>query len=766
MIAKAISQTNVPSVAPLRVVLAGHPNCGKTSIFNALTGAWQRVGNYPGVTVERRAGRCVVGETAAEIIDLPGTYSLSAYSPEERVAELELGRSPDVVVVVADSTQLKRHLVLLAQIMHLGANLVLCLNMADEAHALGRRIDVAAMERLLGFPVVETVGHRREGMDALRGAIARASSQPKNRPKCVLGDRLTQSIAQVAAKLPALPDASSSPACRSNEAVFSLEWTALRLILGSGGSADTRSETRAPGSRLGVVGCIGNASTISGVGAISDVDVGVHATTPETVAVDALLEAERQRHALEGDAGQDIATYVSGCYFGFVDGLLRQVETRTTTATEARRWTDHIDAIVVHPVLGLPLFGAVMFAIFWLTFTIGEYPMGWIESGTGALVSLLSTLWPEGEPSMLRSLILDGLIGGVGGVVVFLPNIVLLFLGLSVLEDTGYMARAAFLTDRVMHRFGLHGKSFIPMVTGFGCSIPAIMATRTLESERDRLATMLVLPLMSCGARLPIWMLLVPAFCAPRWRAPALWFLYAFGIALALALAWTLRKTLLRGRDAPFVMELPPYRCPTLRSLLLRSTHRSALYLQKAGTTILALSIVLWAATTFPRPDRYEIDQEVAAGRAVAPEELSALRSSEDLAYSIAGRIGHSLEPVFAPIGFDWKIVTAMIGAFAAKEVFVAQMGIVYSIVENGGDAAPLGDGGLALAMRLSKDYTPVQGISFILFLLIATPCLATVVVTKRESGRWRWALFQFFGLTSIAYIVSLVFYQAGRLLS
>jgi len=404
-----------------------------------------------------------------------------------------------------------------------------------------------------------------------------------------------------------------------------------------------------------------------------------------------------------------------------------------------------------------------MYAIFWLTFAVGEYPMRWLEAGVRVLGTWLSSLWPVGSDSVLRSLLVDGVVGGVGGVVIFLPNIVILFLGLAFLEDTGYMARAAFLTDRVMHRFGLHGKSFIPMVTGFGCTVPGVLATRTLENERDRLVTMLVLPLMSCGTRLPIWALLVPAFFAPSWHAPMLWLIYATGVVLALCLALLLRRTILRGDDAPFVMELPPYRLPTARSVALKMTERAWLYLRKAGTTILAISILLWAATSYPRADSYQVDTDVMEGRIerLTESEIAGMRANEDLQASVAGRVGRFLEPAFAPVGFDWKIVTGMIGAFAAKEVFVSQMAIVYSMANPEEDARTDG-----LRTQLSRDYAWPVGISMMLFLLVATPCAATVAVTRRESGRWRWALLQFGGLTAIAYLLSLLVFQVGRVLS
>ncbi|HEX7506462.1 MAG TPA: ferrous iron transport protein B [Polyangia bacterium] len=711
----------VTPATEIRVALAGNPNCGKTSLFNALTGARQHVANYPGVTVERRTGRCDIEPFAVNVIDLPGTYSLSSFSPDERVAQDELTDAPDVVVVVADSTQLERNLVLLAQIMQTGANPVLCLNMSDEARAAGQQIDIALMEKLLGFPVVETVGHRAQGVAELKLAIARAAARPAGPSKLVLGETLDAAVAAIRRLLP-------SPA----EGIFRSDWMATRLLVGD----------KEYGPRV--------------------------AAMPGGQA--AIQEAERQRGRIEARTNADIAVFVTERYFGFVDGLLREVRTHISRV-DARQLTDKIDAVLVHRLLGLPIFALVMYAIFWLTFKAGEMPMNWIDTGVRFLSGHLALLWPAGSTSLLRSLLVDGVVGGVGGVIVFLPNIVLLFLGLAFLEDTGYMARAAFLTDRLMHRFGLHGKSFIPMLSGFGCSVPGILATRTLENPRDRIVTMLVLPLMSCGARLTIWMLLIPAFFPPAWRAPMLWFIYAVGIAMALLLALLLRKTLLRGEDAPFVMELPPYRLPTPRSVVIKMTERAGLYLRKAGTTILGISILLWAATSFPKPSHYAVDAQIASGQItvsalgaaadgrahLSEQDVANRRAAENLEHSVAGRIGHALEPAFRPLGFDWKILTAMIGAFAAKEIFVAQMGIVYSIAD-----ADKGTEGLRAT--LAREYSPLVGLSMMIFLLIGTPCMATVVVTRRESGKWGYALLQLGGLTGIAYGLSLVIYQVGRL--
>ena len=695
---------------PTRIALAGNPNSGKTSIFNALTGSRQHVGNYPGVTVEKRSGSYTLDGQRFEVLDLPGTYSLTSFSPEERVAQDELVEAKhDVVVVVVDSTALKRSLVLLAQVMQIGANPVLCLNMTDEAERAGQRLNIEQMGKLLGLPVVQTVGHRGTGVDELKQAILHAAVSPAEENRLVLGERLESAVAAICETL-----------AGTELEAFALPWVATRLLVGDDRFLDRLSGDGERGRQ-------------------------------------AIDEAERCRRRIEAETGRDITMYVTERYFGFVDGLLGEVLQRRLSA-DARAMSNSVDKVLVHRFLGLPVFAAVMYAIFWVTFTLGEPPMMWIEAGFEGLAEWLNGLWPVGAESPLQSLLIDGVIGGVGGVLVFLPNILLLFCGLALLEDTGYMARAAFLMDRVMHRFGLHGKSFVPMMTGFGCSIPGIMATRTLENERDRLTTMLVLPLMSCGARLPIWMLLIPAFFAPPWRAPMLFFIYAFGILLALVLALLLRKSVLRGEDAPFVMELPPYRLPTLKAVVTKMGERAWLYVRKAGTIILGISILMWVLTAYPKKSDYEVDDQVAAGAVQLSEsELGNARAAEDLRHSAAGRVGGFIEPVIRPLGFDWKMGTAMIGAFAAKEVFVSQMGIVYSMGETDEESE-------GLRQTLARDYSPLVALSLMLFMLIATPCMATIAVTRREAGSWKWAAFQLVGLTVVAYLISLLVYQIGRL--
>ena len=688
---------SIDAPAVRRIVLAGNPNSGKTSIFNALTGSRRNVGNYPGVTVEKKEGSFSHEGTDYAVFDLPGTYSLTCYSPEERIARREImNPPPDVAVVVVDSTNLERNLYLLVQVMEMGANPVLCLNMTDEARKGGQKIDTGQMERLLGFPVVETIGHRGVGMAELKAAVAGAVSNPADPDRLVLGERIGRAITTLE---PLLARAKWRSIFRPPT-----RWLAIKLLEGD----------------LEMIGWI-------------------RQNCDDQEAVIAAAQAEAG--GLADETGQHPGIYIADARYGFAAGLLRETRVSGLRA-DARKVSDGIDEILCHKGLGLPFFLLAMYLLFWLTFTVGDFPMGWLESGFGHLGEWVGGLWPAGSESLVRSLVVDGIIGGVGGVLVFLPNILLLFLGLAFFEDTGYMARAAFLMDNLLHRFGLHGKSFIPMMTGFGCSIPGIMATRTLENERDRLTTMLVLPLMSCGARLPIYMLLIPAFFSEQWRAPILWIVYLLGIVLAALLAKVLRSTLLAGEEAPFVMELPPYRLPTTKAVLEKMWERGWLYLRKAGTVILGISIILWALSTFPQTE--------------APEGAGApAAAAAALEQSFAGRIGHALEPVIAPMGFDWKIGTALLGAFAAKEVFVAQMDIIFSLGETDEESETLRE-------ALSENYSPLTAFCLMVFLLISTPCMATVAVTRRESGKWSWAFLQFFGLTTIAWILAAAIFQIG----
>ncbi|HSL17049.1 MAG TPA: ferrous iron transport protein B [Methylomirabilota bacterium] len=687
------------------VTLAGNPNSGKTSLFNALTGAYQHVGNYAGVTVERKEGLRRHDGLDLRIVDLPGTYSLATNSLEERIArDVLVTESPDVTVSVVDASNLERNLYLTVQLLELGLPVVVALNMVDVARSRGADFDVDKLSKLLRSPVVRTVARRGEGVRDLLEAIVERSTFPAPSEFHVeYGPDLEREIARLDGLL-AVANPGLAPIPRRGLAVALLE------------GVDTH-RTRGLGAGL-------------------------------------LRAAEEAGSRVERLLGDPPDLLIAERRHGAAAGLARQVTVRSTLAR--RDVTDLIDRVLVNRVLGIPIFLATMYAVFHVTFTVAERPMEWIELGFARLGEAVGGSLPLGSQSVLHSLLVDGIIGGVGGVLVFLPNIVLLFLAISLLEDSGYMARAAFVMDRVMKTVGLHGKSFIPMLLGFGCSIPAIMATRTIESRRARMTTMMVIPLMSCSARLPIYALIIPAFFAAHARAWVLWIIYLTGIALAMLCAWLLRRTLFAGEGLPFLMELPPYRAPTLRSIARHVVERSWLYVQKAGTIILGISIVMWALATFPRLDPVAW----AADSGVAVQDLDDDRlASARLDHSLAGRIGHAMEPLVAPMGFDWKIGTALVGAFAAKEVFVAQLGIVYSV------ASPDETGAAFLRERLRADYSPLVGFCIMLFALIATPCMATVAVVRRESGSWGWAAFQFLGLTALAWVVTVIVFQTGTAL-
>jgi len=717
------SDQGSPTPGRITVALAGNPNSGKTTIFNMLTGARQHVGNYPGVTVEKKAGTCRHGGVTMNVVDLPGTYSLTAYSVEELVArDFLIGEGPQVVIDIIDASNLERNLYLAVQIMELGAPLLLAFNMSDVAERRGLQFDLPLLSELLNTHIVPTVGHRGIGRDELLDAALHvAESGEVSEPwRIDYGEEIEEEIA----KLEALIEQSAAAPIGAP-----IRWVAVKLLEGDDELA-------------------------------------------KTIHDEALLAAaERSARHLEVVLGDSPEALIADRRYGFISGACQETVRSTVESRHTR--SDQIDSVVTNRIVGLPIFLALMYGVFHLTFTLGEAPMGWIEAGFEWLAQTVDGWWPAGSDSLLRSLLLDGVIGGVGGVLVFLPNILLLFLAIAILEDSGYMARAAFLMDRLMHKIGLHGKSFIPMLIGFGCSVPAIMATRTLETRRDRLTTMLVVPLMSCGARLPIYALIIPAFFPAAWHAPMLWGIYLIGILLAVVCAKLLKSTVLRGEAPPFVMELPPYRIPTVRSVLVHMWNRGGAYLKKAGTIILGISILLWAMQQWPgvsteRVERFEARRAAIEADPVLNDETMEIELADidfqqaraDLDASLMGRIGHGLEPVLSPCGFDWKISTAMIGAFAAKEVFVSQMGIVYSLgEEQDEESEPLRD-------KLQANYTPLQGFCIMLFCLVSAPCVATIAMTKRESNSWRWALFQLGGLTVLAWVLTAAVYQIGRLVT
>ncbi len=637
------------------VVLAGNPNCGKTTLFNALTGAHQHIGNYPGVTVEKKEGQLRLHNTNIRIIDLPGMYDLQAHSPEEEVARSVIeNESPDLIISVVDSSSIERNLFLTSQLMEKGIPILVVLNMTDTAEKKGYRIDQNLLSKAMNVEIIKTIGHKNQGISQLKEKIL----------------QMCQTLSFTKKKK------------------TTLAYTITRNI-----STQARYAT---------------------------IQKWLHKAVVYSNAQDS-------------------------------------------------RFTEKMDEVLTHPLWGVLIFLGLMYVVFTLVFVVGAPLMEWIELFFSWISSLIVQYWPSNIYPILRSLLVEGIIGGVGGVIVFLPNILLLFLAIAFLEGTGYMSRVAFLMDGFMNKINLHGKSIVPMLLGFGCSVPAIMATRTLESKQERMTTMMVLPLMSCGARLTIYALLIPAFFPSRLHGPMLWLMYIIGILVAMVAAKILRKTIFKGDSVPFLIELPEYRMPTVKNLLLEMWNQSKEYLKKAGSIILILSVLLWGLASFPKIQMYSKDFQTeiqTIQNSTMPDvqkkeklqEIAQEMQEEELSFTYAGRMGRSLEPALKPIGFDWKIGTALIGALAAKEMFVAQLGIVNAVRETEDNQVPLRD-------KLRDQYTPLVAFCIMLFCLISAPCVATCAVTRRESNSWKWALIQFFGLTVVAYILTFVVYQVGSLL-
>ncbi len=680
------------------VAIAGNPNSGKSTLFNALTGLRQKVGNYPGMTVEKKTGRFhgTHGE-AFDLLDLPGTYSLQTRSPDEGIArDVLLGRRadtppPDVILCVVDATNLERNLYLVAQVAELGVPMVVALVMMDLADRDGLVIDVAGLAQRLGCPVVPTIAAQGKGLVELRQAITRqlhgpAPRRPTLPPAIAGGIRLVQR---------ALVASGTSPA-RFAEAEATL------LVTGTREQADA-----APAAVQPALNQARETLSAAGVNGLSD---GVHA---RYAWVETIVE-----HTVRTRTGQD--------------------------ATLSER----LDAVLTHRVWGWVCFLGIMAVVFFSLFRLAEAPMGWIESAQGALGGWLAQAIPAGD---FRNLLVDGIVAGVGGVVIFLPQILILFFFIGLLEDSGYLARAAFIMDRVMSRVGLHGKSFVPMLSSFACAIPGIMGARTIEHPKDRLVTILVAPLVSCSARLPVYTLLIalmlPAAYSAWHKAGLMLGVYTLGLIAAFGMAWLFRQILFKGERSLLLLEMPPYRRPSVRVTLARMWERAVLFLRRAGTVILGISIILWALSNYPKPAN--------------PEATPA----EALAQSVAGRLGHWLEPVIAPLGYDWKIGVGILSSFAAREVFVGTMSIIYSVEE---EADTPGLRTALLADRRTDQspvYTPLVCLSLMVFYALAMQCLSTVAVVRRETNSWKWALFQLGYMTVLAWLGAFAVFQGGRLL-
>ncbi len=752
----------------IKIALAGNPNAGKTTIFNKLVGAHQHVGNYPGVTVEKVQGTCHHGSLEMLFTDLPGTYSLNATSPEEAVSrDFIYHETPDMIVNVVDASNLERNLYLTYQLLETGIPVIIVLNLSDKAREQGIEIDDAQLSKALNnSPVIRTVGNKGIGLDKILDAIARMDITPKETGfRLDYGPEYEQEMSRISSQL------QTSKAVKANSRVAE-RWLLVSLM-----ERDPLSSKWIPDPKAQEL-------------------------------------AASFAHQKEAQTGKSVSTIFSEIRYKTILELSKNVV--KTTKTNAHSNTNKIDAVLLHRFWGLPIFLVLMYVLFYVTFKLGDPPMGWIEDGFDILKEWVGGLWPEGSESFLKSLIVDGIIGGVGGVIVFLPNIVLLFTGIAILEDSGYMARAACLLDNAMSKFGLRGKSFIPLIVGFGCNVPGIIATRTIPNRADRFLTILILPLFSCGARLPIYTLIIPAFFAEQWRAPILFLMYFTGVLVAAVLAKLLSVSLFKGQSEPFVIELPSYQVPTVFGVLITMWRRSWMYLKKVGTIILGVSIILWAMAVWPgvseetqaqydkktealaaAAEAEDIDDEVKAKAEEYSEKLAALEeeglgdeeldtakekldkeyldarvsralelaeeqteldnklAAASLEISLMGRVGKIMEPIFRPCGFDWKMDSAIMAGLAAKEVVVAQMGILYSLGEVDEESDSLRE-------KLAENYTPLQGLCLMLFCLLSAPCFACIATAKQEMGGWKWAIAQALGLTVLAWAITTFVYQVG----
>ncbi|MEJ2096296.1 MAG: ferrous iron transport protein B [Deltaproteobacteria bacterium] len=719
----------------LTIALAGNPNSGKTSIFNNITGTRQKVGNWPGVTVEKKEGTIHRYGYELKIIDLPGTYSLTPFSIEEIVArDFILDECPDVVVDIIDASNLERSLYLATQLRELDCKVLFALNMADLAKSRGIKIDDRKLSELLDVPVVFTVGNKNEGIDQLlQKAVDLALSDhlPARKRRVKYRQDIENAILQIQQVIES-DIADNLP--------YNERWTAVKLIEDDK-IVKERLLQRA-GDRCRRV----------------------------------IQTAQEQREFLMGRFDEEPEILTTDERYGFIAGIVKEVH--TSSARKRMDISRSIDLVLTDRFLGFPIFIFFIWAMFQSTFTLGEYPMGWIEKGIESFSLLLNMALPE---SLLKDLLLNGIIAGVGSVIIFMPNILILFLFIAIFEDTGYMSRAAFLMDKIMHLIGLHGKSFIPMLMGFGCNVPAIMAARTLESEKDRILTILITPFMSCSAKLPVYIVLAGTFFGSR-AGTVIFLVYLLGIALSIITGRVFRSTLLRGADAPFVMELPPYRVPMGKSLLIHMWDRSKIFLKKMGGIILVGSVVVWSLTAFPHQVEYSVDydgqirkveetyaayqpqgddefeRELNRRKTAAIDSIKRAQASEAAEKSYMGRIGKLVAPVFEPIGITWRGGVALLTGFVAKEIVVSTLGVLYAV-------DPASEPEALQKALLSSNISPLSAFTMMVFVLLYLPCLATVAAIRRETRSFKWMSFSIVYTTSVAWVVSFVVYQGGKLL-
>ncbi len=696
----------------IRVALVGNPNCGKTSLFNIASGSHEHVGNYSGVTVDAKEGKFSYGGYQFTLVDLPGTYSLSAYSPEELYVRRNLVEEmPDIVINVVDASNLERNLYLTTQIIDMNLRVVMALNMYDELRSKGDTLDIETLGHLLGMPVIPTVSRSGEGIEKLFDTVIKVYET--NDPRLARhihvnhGAELEKSIDRIKFLIQKNTDIRYK---------YSTRYLAIKYL-----ENDSEIEK--------VVEALPNRDEI------------ISARFDESRRIEELLQTNPESAIVDAK-------------YAFVQGALKETWQPAQERRAKHSLSEKIDAVVTNKWLAFPIFILLLYVIFEGTFTIGDYPMRWIEWLVEKFSDFVSAYMPEG---MLKDMVVDGIIGGVGSVLVFLPNILILYLFISLLEDSGYMARAAFIMDRLMHKIGLHGKSFIPMIMGFGCNVPAIMATRTIENRKSRLITMLIIPMMSCAGRLPIYILLVGAFF-PSYGSLVMLGIYAFGILMAILSAKILSR-FLKDDDLPFVMELPPYRVPTAKSVFRHTWEKGKQYLHKMAGIILVCSIIIWFLGYFPNHNKYST---------VAEQQEN----------SFIGYIGKGIEPVLEPLGYDWRMSVSIISGIGAKELVVSTLGVMYSaeaeeIGAASGEigAAPLTEetpedeaGDTRLQKALQRSITPAAALSYMIFVLLYFPCIATFVAIKQESGGWKWAVFSAVYTIVLAWVMAFIVYRIALL--
>jgi ferrous iron transport protein B len=720
---KVIYDPEITRGKTINVALVGNPNSGKTTLYNHLSGSREKVGNYSGVTVDIKKTTFLSSGYTFHFYDLPGTYSLTAYSAEEiYVRKFIYEETPDIVINVLDATNLERNMFLTTQLIDMDLRVVIALNMYDELRKRDQNLNYDNLGRLMGIPFVPTVSSRGEGLDELLQKVIQVYEgiDPTTRHIHInYGPEIESSIRAIREKI------------RENKPItdkISSRFLALKLLEKDKQVLDLMSDY------------------------------------PNFMEIAAVTHKEIRR--METLYSEDSETVVTDAKYAFISGALK--ETLHEPAPAVHNLSDKIDRLMTHPKLALPLFGFILFVVFYATFTLGAYPMDWIDTGVSWISNGLREIIPEG---MFKDLLIDGIISGTGSVLIFLPNILILFFFISLLEGTGYMARAAFIMDKIMHRFGLHGRSFIPMIMGFGCNVPAILATRTLRNRGDRLLTMLIVPFMSCSARLPVYILIISAFFE-SYHALILIGIYAFGIMLAFITAQVFNRILFRNKETPFVMELPTYRMPTARNIIFHMWEKTYHYLKKIGTVILVGVVIIWALEYFPRTtansgafqariESLEIRELPADVEEEMIEEIEVAIESDRLVNSYIGRLGKVMQPVMAPLGFDWKMSIALLAGLPAKEIIIGTMGVLYQsdvdestvnlqeILKN-----EVHDRG---KLKGEKVFSTASALAFLVFILIYFPCIGVVATINNESGSWKWGLFSVLYTTSLAWVMAFI---------